>query len=99
MGQYLTKRPNFFTVASMNFMEHKRVLRSTADVLTIHDLELHSATDVRLERDVSTKLTCSIAPSGNQIFKKDLNHTRSLKRFTLNVLITFIWVGKKLLHQ
>ncbi len=49
MGQYLTERPNFITFASMNFMEHKRLLRSTADVLTIHDLKLHSATDVRLE--------------------------------------------------
>ena len=27
------------------------------------------------------------------------NHAWSLERFTLNVLIIFIWVGKKLLHQ
>ena len=35
----------------------------------------------------------------SEIFKKDLNHAQSLERFTLNVLIIFIWVGKKLLHQ
>ena len=35
----------------------------------------------------------------SEIFKKDLNHARSLKRFTLNGLIIFICTGKKLLHQ
>ena len=35
----------------------------------------------------------------NEIFKQDLNHAQSLKRFTLNVLIIFICRGEKLLHQ
>ena len=73
MGQYLTERPNFITFASMNFMEHERLLRSTADVLTIHNLKLHSVTDVHLERDVSRKSTCSIAPSGRLKYSKKIS--------------------------
>ena len=63
-GTIFDRKTKFYTFASMNFMEHKRLLRSTADVLTIHDLKLHSATDVRLEHDVSRKSVCSIAPPG-----------------------------------
>jgi len=34
-----------------------------------------------------------------EVSKKDLNHARSLERFTLNGIIIFICAGKKLLHQ
>ena len=99
-GTIFDRKTEFYYFASMNFTEHKRILHSTADVLKSHDLKLHSATDVRLERDVSRKLTFFIGPFGRLKYsKKDLNHARSLERFTLNVLIIFIWVGKKLLHQ
>ena len=63
-GTIFDRKTEFYYFASMNFMEHKRILHSTADVLKSHDLKLLSATDVRLERDVSRKLTCLIAPSG-----------------------------------
>ena len=78
MGQYLTERPNFITFASMNFMEHERLLRSTADVLTIHDLKLHRATDVRLEHDVSRKSVCSIAPPGRMKYSNKISITHDL---------------------
>ncbi len=64
-GTIFDRKTEFYFFASMNFMEHKRILHSTPDVLKSHDLKLHSVTDVRLERDVSTKLTFSIAPSGS----------------------------------
>ena len=80
-------------------MEHERILQGTEHVLTVHHSKLHSTTDVHLERDVSRKLMCSIALLEGGNIKKDLNHTRSLKRFTLNVLIIFICKGEKLLHQ
>ena len=72
------ERPNFITFASMNFMEHKRLLLDTADVLTVHDLKLHSATDVRLEHDVSRKSTCSIAPPGRMKYSNKISITHDL---------------------
>ena len=63
-GTIFDRKSEFYYFASINFMDHKRILHGTADVLKSHDLKLHSVTDVRLERDVSRKLTFSIAPSG-----------------------------------
>jgi hypothetical protein len=77
-GTIFDRKTEFYYFASMNFTEHKRILHSTADVLKSHDLKLHSATDVRLERDVSRKLTFSIAPSGRLKYPKKISITRDL---------------------
>ena len=98
-GTIFDRKSEFYYFTSMNFMDQKRILHGTADVLKSHGWKLHSATDVRLEL-LSVENWRSLLPLPEDWIIKKRSQSRTIfGRFTLNVLIIFIWVGKKLLHQ